>query len=229
MLPKFLYLTFLTLLFSCNQQSSENGAHQDGLKQTSIDTINTQHSSVAIKKDPNENVYVHEIGNHYEYDNDVRSLGLGLILTPEIIEIFDDSLLKEKFIMIDQLHAKKDREVSVYSKFYMPEYTIMHFVCLHETLTSYEVLVNYSDIKYLPKTKGYIFKTWRDYILNSYGVRRKTKKGDELAENFSLLKQANDHADTLAIPKGLEMFCPMDMKDDWIKVTYDCFYNFDDA
>ena len=85
--------------------------------------------------------------------------------------------------------------------------------------------INYSVVKYLPKTDNYAFRTWNKYILQSFGIRRKTKETGEVLENLSLRKEPIDNADTLSIPKGYEMFCPMEIKGDWVRIKYDCFYN----
>jgi hypothetical protein len=35
----------------------------------------------------------------------------------------------------------------------------------------------------------------------------------------------SDGSKVLTIPQGFEMFCPMEIRGDWVKVRYDCFYN----
>ena len=105
-------------------------------------------------------------------------------------------------------------EINVCSKFYKPDYGIMHFVCVDTTDKAYKVLVNYSDFKYLPKTKSYEFKTWEEYILQSFGIRRLTVDTDSILVSNPLRVKPRDNSDTLIIPKGHEMFCPMEIKDD---------------
>ena len=101
----------------------------------------------------------------------------------------------------------------------------MHFVCIGKTDKAYKILINYSDIKYFPKTKSYDFKTWDQYILQSFGIRRLSAQTGDITASLPLRIEPSDNADTLPILKGHEMFCPIEVKGDWVKVKYDCFYN----
>ena len=159
------------------------------------------------------------------FDNQVSSLGIGLVIAPPKFDVYDDSLLAVKYGSWD-MYENSD-EIKFCSKFFKPDYGIMHFVCIGKTNKAYKILVNYSDIKYLPKTKDYNFKTWNEYLLQSYGIRRLTTETDGISVNFPLRILPNENADTLIIPKGYEMFCPMEIKGDWVQVKYDCFYNED--
>ena len=44
----------------------------------------------------------------------------------------------------------------------------------------------------------------------------------------ALRKLPTDSADAISLPPGHEMFCPMEVQGDWLKVQYDCFYNDED-
>lgn len=161
------------------------------------------------------------------YDNDVSSLGIGLVMAPDKFVLFNDSLLTDTFAKVDMYGAEMGKS-TVSSKFYKPDYGIMHFVCLDKTAKAYKVLNGKADIKYFPQKKGYNFITWEKYILNSFGVRRITNQVDKSINNQPLRKQPGS-TDTVAIPKGLEMFCPVKLKGDWLQVNYDCFYNDEDS
>lgn len=152
------------------------------------------------------------------YDNPVSTLGIGLVISPTEFKIFNDSLLTSSFGSWNMYNDEDS--LTFCSKFHKPDYGIMHFVCISKTPNAYKVLVNYSDIKYLPIEKDYTFTTWEKYILQSFGIRRIND-----SDSGSLKKEPSDNADTLSIPKGYEMFCVIKMRDDWMKVTYDCFYN----
>lgn len=156
------------------------------------------------------------------YDNQVASLGIGLIIVPSTFEIYNDSLLSDKIASVDTYEAS---QINLCSKFFKPDYGIMHFVCISKSEKAYKILVNFSDVKYLPNIKNYDFKTWDEYISQSFGIRRCTNDSGEIPQNYTLRIKPEDNADTLAIPKGHELFCPMEIKGDWIKVKYDCFYN----
>jgi hypothetical protein len=161
------------------------------------------------------------------YNNDVSSLGIGLVMTPEKFVLFNDSLLTDTFVKVD-IYGENMDECPVCSKFYKPDYGIMHFVCLSQTSKVYKVLNGEANVKYLAKTKRYNFLSWNDYILNSFGIRRITNESGKSINNQPIRKYPGS-TDTVAIPKGLEMFCPIKLKGDWLQVKYDCFYNNDDT
>ncbi|GAA4310615.1 hypothetical protein [Nibribacter koreensis] len=158
-------------------------------------------------------------------ENETPTLGIGLVSAPAIFELFHDSLLTKRYVRWNTDSSETPSNV-VCSKFYFPDYSIFHFVCLQETSRYYKVLANADQVKYFPKTKDYRFETWEEYILNSFGIRRKT--GDLASTNTykQEVKQApNKSSKSIEIPKGHEMFCPQEVTGDWVKVTYDCFYN----
>ncbi|MEO6521393.1 MAG: hypothetical protein ABIN91_06945 [Mucilaginibacter sp.] len=154
------------------------------------------------------------------YDNPVSSLGIGLIKAPQKFDIYDDSLLTKKYQSIDMGH---DAKFSVSPKYFKPDYGIMHFVCISQSPKAYKVLVNRTTEKYLPKTKGYDFITWSNYITSSTGIK-------PLYEgNKSIPLQTGPDGKGEPIPgtEKYEMFCPMQVQGDWVQVQFDCFYNTD--
>ena len=189
------------------------------------------HISVACKKGKktgdNTVIAIEMMDSSYPclYDNLTSSLGIGLIIPPTKFEIFRDSLIQNKLISCNMDSVVYLSKINICSKYYKPDYGIMHFVCLKENKVSYEILVNHSTIRYLPKSKQYTFLTWNDYILQSYGIRRLTDENGDISAELPLRKQPNNNSDTISIPKGLEMFCPLEIRGDWVKVQYDCFYN----
>jgi hypothetical protein len=107
--------------------------------------------------------------------------------------------------------------------YFSPEYGIMHYVCLGHYGRSFKIIVDSSEVKYVPDTKDYQFKNWNDYILESFGISRKTEPIIQ-----PVRKMPNVDSPNITIPDGLEMFCPMEVQGDWIKVVYDCFYQSDE-
>lgn len=186
--------------------------------------------SVGNNFSPNEKKNKSIVTNEtYPYDNDVSNLGIGIVIAPEFVEIYSDSLLKNKMVAFNMYSDNTENSQNIYSKFYKPDYGIMHFVCLDETKIAYKVLVNYSTVKFLPKTAKYEFLVWNEYILQSYGINRLKKGIDNVLENMPLRKAPDNQSDTIPLPVGLEMFCPIELKGDWVKVKYDCFYNNEDS
>ena len=161
------------------------------------------------------------------YDNEVASLGIGLVIVPTKFEVFNDSLLTERW-MTGDLSAGDTGLARLCPKFNKPDYGIMHFVCVGKTPQSYRILINCKEVKYLPKTTTYAFETWETYIMESYGVARSTSESEARFPSEPLRTAADEMADTLAIPAGQEQFCPIQLQGDWLQVKYDCFYHEDD-
>jgi hypothetical protein len=212
MIRQFLTILILTIFFSCGQKNNSSESKIETKDNSAVDTFSTQPINQQIDQDQN-----------CSYDNQVASLGIGLIIAPPKFEIYNDSLLNDKIASIDMYEDAT--KINLCSKFFKPDYGIMHFVCIAKSEKAYKVLVNFSDIKYLPRIKNYYFKTWDEYISQSFGIRRLTNDNGDISEKYATRIKPEDNADTLVIPKGHELFCPMEIKGDWIKVRYDCFYN----
>ncbi len=183
------------VVYSCGQHSEHGPAVKFGSK---------ANSSPVVK-------YV------CEYDNSVASLGIGLVMITDPIELFTDSSLHQNTVSASM---RKDNieNFPVCSKYYKPDYGMMYFVCLAKTARSYKVLNNGSEVRYLPRTKAYHFITWEKYIMSSLGIRN----------NDQPLRVKPGGADTIIFPKGLNMFCPVKVQEDWLQVKYDCFFSKDD-
>lgn len=213
---RLLFSIFIaTLLCSCGQKSDTSKS-----KSIESDTTATEHvvTSTEAKVSPVVST------TQCEYNNPVSDLGIGLVKAPSKLVIYDDPLLTK-------LYTKRNMEedydaMGFCTKFFKPDYGIMHFVCLGMTNKAYKVLINYSDVKYLPKTKEFEFTTWNDYISSSFGIGRRSVV--EGVDYQPLRTNPEVTSDTLSLPKGNELFCPMEIKGDWIKVKYDCFYNNSD-
>jgi len=200
-------------LFSCQHKNNKAISNTEASK-----TIHTKESQSAKK----------ETGTGCSYDNDVSTLGIGLVIAPSKVDIYNDSQLTNKSASYD-MYKDGLNKISICPKFYEPDYGIMHFVCIDSTEKAYKVLINYDELKYLPKTKDYVFKSWQDYINESYGIRRLTAEGKNISKIHlqPLRKSPVNEADTLVLPAGYEMFCPVEIKGDWLRVKFDCFYNDD--
>lgn len=218
MKQRFLVFSLLAILLSCSQADNKTAS------ESVIDTLPslTKDSSgyLSEKSSP--------LKRKCSYDNEVASLGLGLVIAPSKFDIYNDSLLTDKLASRD-MYSDDDTLVDICPKFFEPDYGIMHFVCTGQTEKAYKVLINYSQLKYLPKKKEYKFQSWEQYITTSMGIRRLTADQEEVYQSTEpLRKEPQDGSDTLSIPEGYELFCPMEVKGDWVKVKYDCFYNLEE-
>jgi len=161
------------------------------------------------------------------YYNKVSDLGIGVAKIERSFELFNDSLLTESYISIKDLYKDEDK-INFCPLFFLPDYGILQFACLEETKSYFKVAIGTSDIKYLPKTASITFQSWSDYIMGSFGIRRGTTDGTELSAEQDVRESASDQAKSVPLPAGYELFCPMEINGDWVKVTWDCFYNLED-
>jgi hypothetical protein len=203
---RFRYLIILLLTVSCNRQTPKEKVADPAVRE---DTA-ASNTSAQVTQSLN-----------CTYDNPVASLGIGLVIVPEKFTLFSDSLLNDQFVSVNMM---EEGDPKVCSKFYSPEYEIMHFVCLDSTGTSYKVHTTNSTVKFLPKTPGYSFKTWTSYLLQSYGVKL-LFAGEQ---NRKLQQEPNFTSGSIPVPADHEMFCAVAIEGDWIKVTYDCFYSLEE-
>jgi hypothetical protein len=212
--------TFI-FLASCGQTSNKSDQQQDTTKAVSVDT-NKQVPKSILTLQQNEQL------TNCSYDNPVSSLGQGLVIASQNIELFSDSLLTDIYLKWN-IDSSNPPSRQVCSKYFKPDYHIMHFVCISKTDKYFKVIINFDQIKYIPNIKSYTFKSWGDYILQSYGIRRLIDNATgDISERQSLRKSPKANSEFITIPEGQELFCPIEIKDDWVKVKYDCFYNQND-
>lgn len=198
-------LFYISIVLACGRKENSLEKQSDSIK-------------ITIKENPSEN----ENDQNCSYYNTTNSLGIGLIKAPAIFELFNDSLLKDRMLKVN-VYEDED-QINFCSVFHKPDYGIMHFVCIEKSENFYRVLTGFSDQKFLPNREDYEFKSWEDYILDSYGIRRALK----FKETNFLKMEPLDNSQNITIPDGHELFCPIEVKGDWVKVKYDCFYNTTD-
>ncbi|HEY8896785.1 MAG TPA: hypothetical protein VIM79_18300 [Niastella sp.] len=202
------------LLFACN---SKNKSEQ---------SVALKKDSIVIRHDSNKPV---KANPHCTIENEVASLGIGLVIAPNSFALYDDSTLTDKPEFID-MHKQADSLSGICTMVFDPEYSLMHFACVGQTENAYQVLINHSQTKYLPRKKEYQFQTWEQYLLQSFGIRRRTDETGEIEKPLTALRKSpGDSANAIELPAGHEMFCAMEVQGDWLKVQYDCFYNDEDS
>ena len=167
------------------------------------------------------------IENKCSYENETSTLGMGLVLAPSGFALYNDSLLTDEFAGID-IYRDQAAFSRICPKFFMPDYGIMHFVCVDSTANAYQILTDFSSVKFIEKDSGAEFTTWENYILRSFGIRRLAENKSAAPVQDDLRVGPSEDSEVLAIPEGFEMFCPMEIRDHWVKVKYDCFYNTDE-
>jgi len=155
-----------------------------------------------------------------EYETETSSLGIGLLLMPQKYSLFKDSSLS-KIISNEDMYALDDESPLICAKFSKADYEIMHFICLENSESYFKILYNNNQTAFVPKDEKYTFKSWKNYIRESYGVRRQ----NDFEKSNPLKTNPNTNAVDIIIPDEPELLCVFDLKGDWIKVQYDCFYN----
>jgi hypothetical protein len=163
-----------------------------------------------------------------QYSNSISELGIGLVeydnynhRTP-IFEAFNDPELTDKFCSW-QIY---DESIAApfCAKYHKPDYGIIQVVVLDSLNNSYRVLVNKADIKYVPKTINYAFWSWEEYLTQSNGVRRRIES--KQFKNQPIRQLPNESSKEIELPnEGHELLCILEVKGDWIKIKYDCFYS----
>lgn len=158
--------------------------------------------------------------NNCGFENEVNNLGIGIVECPETFIVYKDSMFQDTITAIN-LNETDLNKYNICGKFSKPDYGILHFVCLNQDSNFYRVMINSKDFAFIQKTNKMIFKTWTEYLMSVYGLGRShTAIGD--FKNQSVLKDISNPVDTLTIPNGIELFCPIEIKGDWIKIQYDC-------
>lgn len=191
---------FLCLIFlsSCQEKSTVNS-------DVKIKEPN-EHSVTYNEQDNSDSL------NNCAYDNPVVSIGIGLVQGTDLV-LYNDSTFEDLFIKYN-IGSGKPINKRVCSKYYKPEYYIMHFVCLSETNKYYKVIINYDEIKYLVKDSTSKLLSWEDYILSSFGIRPNN--------NQELKKQPHLNSDKIENYSSQDIFCPIEVKGEWVKVRFDC-------
>jgi hypothetical protein len=109
----------------------------------------------------------------YGQNKQPKKLGIGFVIAenPYLYEnmshpnnIFTNSELTDK-IQTDE----------IFPFFYKPDYGLYHFICLEKNKRYFKILINDSEIGFIPNNGKYIFKTW-ETILMSASVERINKQ-----------------------------------------------------
>jgi len=101
-----------------------------------------------------------------------KELGIGFTIATNPYQ-FEDLSIPDNIFKDKELTQKWDAD-KVFPFFFKPDYGLYHFICLENTTDYYKILVNDSEIAYLPNDTNYYFKTWDAMILQSK-VERLTK------------------------------------------------------
>lgn len=215
-LIKITPIIILLLNFSCTQDQPESAKEKDNHEK--VDE-NEKHDT----KNQTEDIVRPESFERGK-ENPVSDLGVGLIIAPENMTLYNDSLLEDPYLEIDMTKSAEIPE-EISPLFFEPELGVMHFVCLKTTRQYLKVLVNFDEYKFFSRDKKYKIKKWGSYLFQSYGVKRKfDDSGAPLNQNH-FTKNNHSDAEIIDIPGEKELFCPVKINGEWLKVKYDCNSN----
>lgn len=204
---RHLFFTALLFLFACKSETeiseSKNeivGQPQDEVKDTS-------------------NYVIQPFSTERAYENYATDLGIGLIIAPFEFTLFDDDEMTKEAGTFKSFEELPEKFVPFH---YAPEDSLMHFICLEHNMRFIKVLVNFDEVKYFKWSKKYKLKKWGSFIFQSFGVsRKKDENGQPLYENDFKVNNF-EKAKVIEIPEGNELFCPVKINGEWLKVKYDC-------
>jgi len=114
-------------------------------------------------------------------------LGIGFAIASNPYEFEDLSAPKNLFKDKDLNHNWNSDKVFPF--FLKPDYGLYHFICLEKTSSYYKILVNDTEIGYLPNDSNFYFKTWDAILLQSTVAR--------LTKNNPIRKEWNNESDTI--------------------------------
>lgn len=121
-----------------------------------------------------------------------KKMGVGFVISSNPYQFEDLSHSDELYN--DPALTKKRTHENVFPFFYKPDYGLYHFICLKKTAVYYEILVNDSEIAYIPNNMNFYFKTW-DAILLKAVVERLTTNNfirNELRDNSEIVQNNCD-------------------------------------
>ncbi len=109
------------------------------------------------------------------------SLGIGFTIVANPY-LYEDGLSYPKDIFRDENLKEKIKTDKIFPFFYKPDYGLFHFICLEKTKRYYKILLNDTDIAFVPNNENYIFKAWETLLLGS-SVARIDKQKNPIREN----------------------------------------------
>ena len=102
-----------------------------------------------------------------------EKLGIGFAVAenPHLYE----NMSHPKDIFSNSELTNKIQTNKIFPYFYKPDYGLYHFICLEKNSKYFKILINDSEIGFIPNNEKYIFKTW-ETILMSASVARIDKQ-----------------------------------------------------
>ena len=101
----------------------------------------------------------------YGQNRQPKELGIGFAVAEN--PYLHDNMSHPKDIFTNSGLTDKIGTDKIFPFFYKPDYGLYHFICLEKNAKYYKILINDSEIGFIPNNKNYIFKTWETILMTS--------------------------------------------------------------
>ena len=109
----------------------------------------------------------------YGQNSQPKELGIGFAILENPYVYEDMSHPKDIFTNSELTDSVKTKKILPF--FYKPDYGLYHFICLEKNNQYYKILINDTEVAFIPNNKNYIFRTW-ETILMTASVERIDKQ-----------------------------------------------------
>ena len=144
-----------------------------------------------------------------------KELGIGLAIAKNPYSYGNNSYPKDIYTnskLTEKIHTKK-----IFPFFYKPDYGLYHFICLEKNNKYYKILINDTEIGFIPNNKKYFFKTWETLLMTA-SVARIDRK------NNPIRKKPNNTEEIITNNCEYETLNVIDIVEQngefWIQITY---------
>ena len=94
-----------------------------------------------------------------------KELGIGFAIA-ENPYLYED-MSHPKDIFTNKELTNRIQTNKIFPFFYKPDYGLYHFICLEKNSKYYKILLNDSEIGFIPNNENYIFKNWETILMNA--------------------------------------------------------------
>jgi len=101
----------------------------------------------------------------YGQNRQPKELGIGFAIADNPY-LYED-MSHPKDIFTDSRLTTKIQTDKIFPFFYKPDYGLYHFICLEKNDEYYKILINDTEIGFIPNNQSYIFKSWETILMNA--------------------------------------------------------------
>jgi hypothetical protein len=101
----------------------------------------------------------------YGQNRQPKELGIGFAIA-ENPYLYED-MSHPKDIFSNSELTNRIQTDKIFPFFYKPDYGLYHFICLEKNSKYYKILINDTEIGFIPNNENYIFKEWETILLSA--------------------------------------------------------------